>query len=899
VTTVVTPAKAAVSTKFVVYRPALGNTPDEGPNVLEAYRQHVEERAAEGVPPKPLNAEQVAALVELLKNPPAGEEEFILELLTNRVPPGVDEAAYVKAGFLTAIAKGEAQSPLVDKVHAVKLLGTMQGGYNIATLVELLDDAELAKEAGEQLKHTLLMFDAFHDVEERAKAGNAVAKDVMQSWAEAEWFLSKPALEEKITLTVFKVPGETNTDDLSPAPDAWSRPDIPVHANAMLKNERDGIKPEVPGTTGPLKQIEEVKAKGFPVAYVGDVVGTGSSRKSATNSVLWFFGDDIPNVPNKRAGGFCFGGKIAPIFFNTMEDSGALPVEMDVSKLEMGDVIDVYPYAGKVCKHGTDEVLTTFELKTQVILDEVRAGGRIPLIIGRGLTTKARESLGLPASDVFRLPEQPADTGKGFTLAQKMVGKACGMEGVRPGMYCEPKMTTVGSQDTTGPMTRDELKDLACLGFQADLVMQSFCHTAAYPKPVDVNTHHTLPDFIMNRGGVSLRPGDGIIHSWLNRMLLPDTVGTGGDSHTRFPLGISFPAGSGLVAFAAATGVMPLDMPESVLVRFKGKRQPGVTLRDLVHAIPYYAIQEGLLTVEKSGKKNAFSGRVLEIEGLEDLTVEQAFELSDASAERSAAGCTITLSEDSVTEYLKSNITLLKWMIANGYGDERTISRRILAMEEWLANPSLMRADKDAEYAEVIEIDLDELKEPVLCAPNDPDDARLLSEVAGEKIDEVFIGSCMTNIGHFRAAGKLLEKQPAGSLKTRLWLAPPTKMDQHQLTEEGYYGIYGRAGARMEMPGCSLCMGNQARVAAKSTVVSTSTRNFPNRLGDGANVYLASAELAAVAAVEGRLPTVEEYQRYMGEFDAMAGEIYRYMNFHEIEEYQNAASNVIPVSQEA
>ncbi|MDI5892230.1 bifunctional aconitate hydratase 2/2-methylisocitrate dehydratase [Halomonas rhizosphaerae] len=867
--------------------------------MLEAYRQHVEERAADGVPPKPLNAEQVAALVELLKNPPAGEEEFILDLLTNRVPPGVDEAAYVKAGFLTAIAKGEAESPLIDRVHAVKLLGTMQGGYNIVSLVELLDDADLAKEVGEQLKHTLLMFDAFHDVEERAKSGNAVAKDVIQSWADAEWFLSRPALEEKITLSVFKVPGETNTDDLSPAPDAWSRPDIPVHANAMLKNERDGIEPEEPGVKGPLKQIEDVKAKGFPVAYVGDVVGTGSSRKSATNSVLWFFGDDIPNVPNKRAGGFCFGGKIAPIFFNTMEDSGALPVEMDVSRLEMGDVIDVYPYEGKVCKHGTDEVLTTFELKTQLILDEVRAGGRIPLIIGRGLTTKARESLGLPASDVFRLPEQPADTGKGFTLAQKMVGKACGLNGVRPGMYCEPKMATVGSQDTTGPMTRDELKDLACLGFQADLVMQSFCHTAAYPKPVDVDTHHTLPDFIMNRGGVSLRPGDGIIHSWLNRMLLPDTVGTGGDSHTRFPLGISFPAGSGLVAFAAATGVMPLDMPESVLVRFKGQRQPGVTLRDLVHAIPYYAIQQGLLTVEKSGKKNAFSGRVLEIEGLEDLTVEQAFELSDASAERSAAGCTITLSEDSVTEYLKSNITLLKWMIANGYGDRRTIERRIQGMEEWLANPSLMRADKDAEYAEVIEIDLEELREPVLCAPNDPDDARLLSDVAGEKIDEVFIGSCMTNIGHFRAAGKLLEKQPAGSLKTRLWLAPPTKMDQHQLTEEGYYGIYGRAGARMEMPGCSLCMGNQARVAAKSTVVSTSTRNFPNRLGDGANVYLASAELAAVAAVEGRLPTVDEYRRYMGEFDAMAGEIYRYMNFHEIEEYQNAASNVIPVAQEA
>ncbi|WP_339883401.1 bifunctional aconitate hydratase 2/2-methylisocitrate dehydratase [Vreelandella maris] len=867
--------------------------------MLEAYRQHVEERAAEGIPPKPLTAEQVASVVELLKTPPAGEEEFILDLITNRVPPGVDEAAYVKAGFLTAVAKGETSSPLIDKVHAVKLLGTMQGGYNIVSMVELLDNEELAREVGEQLKHTLLMFDAFHDVETRAKNGNSVAKDVIQSWAEAEWFLSKPALAEKITLSVFKVPGETNTDDLSPAPDAWSRPDIPLHANAMLKNERDGIEPVVPGTTGPLKQIEDVKAKGFPVVYVGDVVGTGSSRKSATNSVLWFFGDDIPYAPNKRAGGFCFGSKIAPIFFNTMEDSGALPVEMDVTNLNMGDVIDVYPYEGKVCKHGTDDVITTFELKTQLILDEVRAGGRIPLIIGRGLTGKARESLGLPASDVFRLPDQPKDTGKGFTLAQKMVGKACGLDGVRPGMYCEPKMTTVGSQDTTGPMTRDELKDLACLGFQADLVMQSFCHTAAYPKPVDVDTHHTLPDFIMNRGGVSLRPGDGIIHSWLNRMLLPDTVGTGGDSHTRFPLGISFPAGSGLVAFAAATGVMPLDMPESVLVRFKGQRQPGVTLRDLVHAIPLYAIKQGLLTVDKSNKKNAFSGRVLEIEGLEDLTVEQAFELSDASAERSAAGCTITLSEESVTEYLKSNITLLKWMMGNGYGDERTISRRIEGMEAWLANPSLMRADQDAEYTEVIEIDLAEIKEPVLCAPNDPDDARLLSEVAGQKIDEVFIGSCMTNIGHFRAAGKLLEKQPAGSLKTRLWLAPPTKMDQHQLTEEGYYGIYGRAGARMEMPGCSLCMGNQARVAAKSTVVSTSTRNFPNRLGDGANVYLASAELAAVAAVEGRLPSVEEYQRYMGEFDAMAGEIYRYMNFHEIEEYQKIASNVIPIAQEA
>ncbi len=866
--------------------------------MLEAYRKHVEERAAEGVPPTPLNADQTAALVDLLKNPPAGEEAFLVDLITNRVPPGVDEAAYVKAGFLAAIAKGESSSPLISAELAVELLGTMQGGYNIVTLVELLDNDNLSTLAATQLKSTLLMFDAFHDVADKAKEGNANAKEVIQSWADAEWFTNKPALAEKITLTVFKVPGETNTDDLSPAPDAWSRPDIPVHANAMLKMARDGIEPVEPGVTGPLKQIEEVKAKGYPVVYVGDVVGTGSSRKSATNSVLWFFGDDIPNVPNKRAGGFCFGNNIAPIFYNTMEDAGALPIEMNVENLNMGDVIDVYPYEGKVCKQGTDEVLSTFELKTQVLLDEVRAGGRIPLIIGRGLTEKARAELGLGPCDTFKKPDQPEDTGKGYTLAQKMVGKACGVEGVRPGTYCEPKMTTVGSQDTTGPMTRDELKDLACLGFSADLVMQSFCHTAAYPKPVDVVTHHTLPDFIMNRGGVSLRPGDGIIHSWLNRMLLPDTVGTGGDSHTRFPLGISFPAGSGLVAFAAATGVMPLDMPESVLVRFKGEMQPGITLRDLVHAIPYQAIQDGLLTVEKKGKKNAFSGRVLEIEGLEHLTAEQAFELSDASAERSAAGCTITLSEESVAEYLKSNITLLRWMIANGYGDERTIERRAKAMEDWLANPQLMRADKDAEYAHIIEIDLNEIKEPILCAPNDPDDARKLSDVAGTKIDEVFIGSCMTNIGHFRAAGKLLE-QHKGSLPTRLWLAPPTKMDQHQLTEEGYYGIFGRAGARMEMPGCSLCMGNQARIAAKSTAVSTSTRNFPNRLGDGADVFLASAELAAVASILGKLPTTAEYLVYADKINTMASDVYRYLNFDQMDEYQKAASSVIPVVQES
>ncbi|GAB7532044.1 bifunctional aconitate hydratase 2/2-methylisocitrate dehydratase [Pseudomonas sp. 3A(2025)] len=878
----------------------LFGTTDEGNTVLEAYRKHIEERAAQGIVPQPLNAEQTAGLVELLKNPPAGEEAFLVDLITNRVPPGVDEAAYVKAGFLSALAKGEATSPLIDKKRATELLGTMQGGYNIATLVELLDDADLSAVAAEQLKHTLLMFDAFHDVAEKAKAGNANAKAVLQSWADGEWFKKRPTLADKISLRVFKVTGETNTDDLSPAPDAWSRPDIPLHALAMLKMAREGIVPDAQGSIGPMKQIAQMYGDGFPVAYVGDVVGTGSSRKSATNSVLWFFGDDIPYVPNKRAGGFCFGTKIAPIFYNTMEDAGALPIEFDVSNINMGDVIDLYPHQGKVCKHDSEEVITTFELKTPVLLDEVRAGGRIPLIVGRGLTEKARAELGLGPTDLFKLPEAPVDTGKGYTLAQKMVGKACGLpegKGVRPGTYCEPKMTTVGSQDTTGPMTRDELKDLACLGFSADLVMQSFCHTAAYPKPIDVTTHHTLPDFIRTRGGVSLRPGDGIIHSWLNRMLLPDTVGTGGDSHTRFPIGISFPAGSGLVAFAAATGVMPLDMPESILVRFKGKMQPGITLRDLVHAIPYVAIQKGLLTVEKKGKINAFSGRILEIEGLDELTVEQAFELSDASAERSAAGCTIKLPEKPIAEYLQSNITLLRWMISEGYGDVRTMERRAQAMEAWIANPQLLAADPDAEYAEIIEIDLADIKEPVLCAPNDPDDARLLSSVQGEKIDEVFIGSCMTNIGHFRAAGKLLDKVK-GQLPTRLWLSPPTKMDAHQLTEEGYYGIYGKAGARMEMPGCSLCMGNQARVEPNSTVVSTSTRNFPNRLGDGANVYLASAELASVASILGRLPTVEEYMEYAKQIDTMAADVYRYLSFDQIAEFREAAANAnIPVVQ--
>ncbi|MGL9735277.1 MAG: bifunctional aconitate hydratase 2/2-methylisocitrate dehydratase [Symbiopectobacterium sp.] len=860
--------------------------------MLEEYRKHVADRAAQGIVPKPLDASQMAALVDALKKPPVGEEEVLLDLLVNRVPPGVDEAAYVKAGFLAAVAKGETNSPLVSPEKAVEQLGTMQGGYNIHPLIEALDNEALAPIAADALSHTLLMFDNFYDVEEKAKAGNIHAKRVVQSWADAEWFLSRPKLAEKITVTVFKVTGETNTDDLSPAPDAWSRPDIPLHALAMLKNARDGITPDQPGAVGPIKQIEALSQKGYPLAYVGDVVGTGSSRKSATNSVLWFMGKDIPHVPNKRGGGVVLGGKIAPIFFNTMEDAGALPIEVDVNELNMGDVIDIYPYKGEVRLHDSDTVLATFVLKTDVLLDEVRAGGRIPLIIGRGLTTKAREALGLPASDIFRQTKDVAQSTRCFSLAQKMIGRACGVDGIRPDQYCEPKMTSVGSQDTTGPMTRDELKDLACLGFSADLVMQSFCHTAAYPKPVDVTTHHTLPDFIMNRGGVSLRPGDGVIHSWLNRMLLPDTVGTGGDSHTRFPIGISFPAGSGLVAFAAATGVMPLDMLESVLVRFKGKMQPGITLRDLVHAIPLYAIKQGLLTVEKKGKKNIFSGRILEIEGLPDLKVEQAFELTDASAERSAAGCTIKLDKAPIIEYLNSNIVLLKWMIAEGYGDRRTLERRVQGMEKWLADPQLLEADSDAEYAAVIDIDLADIKEPILCAPNDPDDARWLSDVQGEKIDEVFIGSCMTNIGHFRAAGKLLD-QHKGQLPTRLWVAPPTKMDAAQLIEEGYYSVFGKSGARVEIPGCSLCMGNQARVADGATVVSTSTRNFPNRLGTGANVYLASAELAAVASLLGKLPTLDEYQAAMAQVDKTAQDTYRYLNFDRLDQYTAKADGVI------
>jgi aconitate hydratase 2 / 2-methylisocitrate dehydratase len=865
--------------------------------MLQTYRQHTAERAALGIPPLPLDAKQTAALIELVKSPPAGEGVFLMDLLTHRVPPGVDDAAKVKASFLAAVAHGDLTLDLISKAKATELLGTMVGGYNVKPLIELLDDKAVAAVAAAALKKTLLMFDFFHDVAEKAKANNAFAKDVMQSWANAEWFTTRPEVAKTITVTVFKVPGETNTDDLSPAPDAWSRPDIPLHYLAMLKNTRTGaaFKPEEDGKRGPMQFIDDLKKKGHLVAYVGDVVGTGSSRKSATNSVIWATGQDIPFVPNKRFGGVTLGGKIAPIFFNTQEDSGALPIEVDVSLLEMGDVIDILPYEGKIMKAGKE--LVKFDLRSEVLFDEVRAGGRINLIIGRSLTAKAREFLGLPVSTIFRLPTAPKATQAGFTVAQKMVGRAVGLpvvngvqQGVRPGTYCEPHMTSVGSQDTTGPMTRDELKDLACLGFSADLVMQSFCHTAAYPKPVDVKTHRELPAFISNRGGISLKPGDGIIHSWLNRMLLPDTVGTGGDSHTRFPIGISFPAGSGLVAFGAATGVMPLDMPESVLVRFKGQMQPGVTLRDLVHAIPLYAIKAGLLTVAKAGKVNAFSGRILEIEGLPNLKVEQAFELSDASAERSAAGCTVRLNKEPIIEYLTSNIVLLKNMIAQGYADARSIERRIAKMQEWLAKPTLLEADANAEYAHVIEIDLADIKEPILCCPNDPDDAKFLSDVAGTKIDEAFIGSCMTNIGHFRAASKLLEGKR--DIPVKLWIAPPTKMDAAELTKEGHYANFGSAGARTEMPGCSLCMGNQAQVKEGATVVSTSTRNFPNRLGKNTNVFLASAELAAIASKLGRLPTVAEYHADMGVINADGAKVYRYMNFDQIEEFADVAKGV-------
>ncbi|WP_342616909.1 bifunctional aconitate hydratase 2/2-methylisocitrate dehydratase [Rhodoferax sp. GW822-FHT02A01] len=859
--------------------------------MLKSYREHVAERAALGIPPLPLSAKQTGELIELLKAPPAGEEATLVELITHRVPAGVDDAAKVKASYLAAVAHGTEKCSLISRERATELLGTMLGGYNISPLVDLLDDAAVAPQATEGLKKTLLMFDQFHDVKEKADKGNTFAKAVLQSWADAEWFTSRPEVPKTITVSIFKVTGETNTDDLSPAPDAWSRPDIPLHALAMLKNKRDGITPEEDGKRGPIKFIEDLRARGNLVAYVGDVVGTGSSRKSATNSVLWFTGEDIPFVPNKRFGGVCLGTKIAPIFYNTMEDAGALPIELDVSQMNMGDVVELRPYEGKAFKDGKE--IASFQVKSEVLFDEVRAGGRIPLIIGRGLTAKAREALGLKPSTLFRLPQNPVDTKKGFSLAQKMVGRACGLpegQGVRPGTYCEPKMTSVGSQDTTGPMTRDELKDLACLGFSADLVMQSFCHTAAYPKPVDVKMHHELPEFISTRGGISLRPGDGVIHSWLNRLLLPDTVGTGGDSHTRFPIGISFPAGSGLVAFAAATGVMPLDMPESVLVRFKGKMQPGVTLRDLVNAIPLYAIKSGLLTVEKKGKKNIFSGRILEIEGLPDLKVEQAFELSDASAERSAAGCTVHLNKEPIIEYINSNITMMKWMIANGYSDARTLARRIAAQEAWLKNPELLKGDDDADYAAVIEIDLADIHEPIVACPNDPDDVKTLSEVAGAKIDEVFIGSCMTNIGHFRAASKLMEGKR--DIPVKLWIAPPTKMDAKQLSDEGHYGVLGGAGARMEMPGCSLCMGNQAQVKEGATVFSTSTRNFPNRLGKNSNVYLGSAELAAICSKLGRIPTKEEYLTDMGVLTAASDKVYQYLNFDKISDYTDSAATV-------
>ena len=848
--------------------------------MLESYKKHVQERADLNIPPLPLDAEQTSQLVELLKSEHA-ESDFLLHLFKERIPAGVDQAAYVKAAFLADITEGNTSSPYINKIEAVEILGTMLGGYNIQPLIKCLKDDELADTAVKTLSNTLLIFDAFNEIFELSKS-NKYAEQVIQNWADAKWFTDKQDLPEKIKLTVYKVSGEINTDDLSPAPDAWSRPDIPLHALAMFKMPRTGL-------SDPLGTIDKLKEKGNPLVFVGDVVGTGSSRKSATNSVLWHMGDEIPCIPNKKEGGFCFGGKIAPIFFNTLEDSGAFPIEMDVSQMIMGQEIILEPFNGKVVDANTNEILSEFTLKTDVILDEVRANGRIPLIIGRQLTDKSREALDLGTSDVFRRPSAEDESSKGFTLAQKMVGKACGVKGIRAGTYCEPRMSTVGSQDTTGPMTRDELKELACLGFSADLVMQSFCHTAAYPKPVDIETQHNLPDFIMNRGGVSLRPGDGIIHSWMNRMLLPDCVGTGGDSHTRFPIGISFPAGSGLVAFAATLGVMPLDMPESVLVRFKGDMQPGITLRDLVNAIPYAAIQRGLLTIDKDNKKNIFSGRCLEIEGLPDMKVEQAFELSDASAERSASGCTVRLNKEPIIEYLNSNIVMLRWMIASGYGDAKTLERRAQAMEEWILNPELLEPDENAEYAEVIEIDLNEIKEPLLACPNDPDDIKPLSEVANTKIQEVFIGSCMTNIGHFRAAGTLLEKY--SGIKARLWVVPPTKMDEKQLIEEGIYNIFGVSGARTEVPGCSLCMGNQARVLANSTVVSTSTRNFPNRLGDGANVFLASAELSAISAVLGKLSTVDEYHKYMADINPLSDKIYRYLNFNELENYVASANS--------
>ncbi len=823
---------------------------------LSDYFMQASERQKQGVEPLPLTKEQTATLCGLLKDPPEGSDKVLLTLLRDRINPGVDEASAVKAEFLYKIASGAEKSPLLTPQKAVEILGLMKGGFNVGYLISLLS-SDLAQEAVTALEHTLQVYDAFDEVVKLSNEGNAAAKSLLSKWADATWFKHAPELQKTVTLTVFKVSGEINTDDFSPAPDAWSRPDIPLHAKAMFKMSRPGIEADAEGVVGPMKLISELKSKGNPLLFVGDVVGTGSSRKSAANSLIWHIGRDIDGVPNKRQGGYVAGGKIAPIFYTTLEDSGALPFECDVSKLEQGQVVDLNVFDGTITAHEGGEVLASFKLKTETLLDEVRAGGRIPLIIGKDLTNKARAALGLPESDVFKKAAAVEGTG-GYTRAQKIVGKACGLEGVRPGQYCEPRITTVGSQDTTGPMTRDELTDLACLKFQAPLVMQSFCHTAAYPKSVDIKTHHTLPAFFQKRGGVALHPGDGVIHSWLNRMCLPDTVGTGGDSHTRMPLGISFAAGSGLVAFAAATGMMPLDMPESVLVRFRGKRPAGITLRDLVHAIPYFAIQKGLLTVEKQGKKNVFSGRILEIEGLEDLSVEHAFELADASAERSAAACSVRLSQGSVEKYLKSNIALLRQMAEDGYESKAALLKRAEAMEAWLAKPELIEADSDCSYAAVLEIDCAQIKEPILCAPNDPDDARLLSEVAGTGIDEVFVGSCMTNIGHYRAVAEIL-KDIKSQVPVRLWLTPPTRMDRAELSDEGLLNVFCKAGARVEIPGCSLCMGNQARVADNATVVSTSTRNFPNRLGNGSNVFLASAELAAVAASLGRLPTPEEY----------------------------------------
>ncbi|MEH3479100.1 bifunctional aconitate hydratase 2/2-methylisocitrate dehydratase [Enterobacter cloacae] len=861
--------------------------------MLDDYTQHQKARQEAGIPAKPLTAEQTASLIQRLLHDAPTHHSQLINLLTHCVPPGVDPAAKLKAEFLFKVALQEYCVNGLSPETATTLLGTMQGGYNVQPLIALLDHPDLAPRAAQQLSSTILIFEKFSQVEAKAMAGNVHAKAVLHAWANAEWFTRRPAMAEKITLKVFKVPGETNTDDLSPAPEAWSRPDIPLHALSMLSNAREGVKPDEPGARGPLRQLAELKAAGWPLVYVGDVVGTGSSRKSATNSILWHIGNDIPFVPNKRNGGFVFGGKIAPIFFNTLEDSGALPVEMDVSTLTTGMLIDLYPWKGEIRETESQRLVTTFTLKTEVLLDEVRAGGRIPLIIGRSLTAKAREALKLAPSEVFRKPAAPAPSAAGFTLAQKMVGKACGTAGIRPGQYCEPKITTVGSQDTTGGMTRDELTDLACLTFSADLVMQSFCHTSAYPKPVDVRLHETLPQFITHRNGVTLKPGDGIIHSWLNRMLLPDTVGTGADSHTRFPLGISFPGGSGLVAFAAATGIMPLDMPESVLVRFKGEMQKGITLRDLVHAIPLYARKQGLLTVEKKNKRNVFSGRILEIEGLETLSAEQAFELADASAERSAAACVMRLAEEKVAQYLRSNAALLRWMVQQGYENAATLERRIVEIEAWLANPSLLSADPDAEYAAVIEIDLNEITEPVVCAPDDPDDARLLSEVASTPIEEVFIGSCMTNIGHFRAAGTIMAG--ASESQARLWLAPPTKMDAQQLSREGYFNQFIQSGARIEPAGCSLCMGNQARVREGSHVVSTSTRNFPHRLGTNAKVFLASAELSTVAAILGKMPTVEEYFSFTDKLHDAHENIYRYLRFDTLAEYQTTRGDNIQI----